>query len=647
MSTAEPVGSCLFVIAVLFSTDPSAVADSAGGGGPMPENRENSCIPPWERDDASRQAAAFEALQELNNGVTSEGEPPRLTFYPLAGTLSGDLFLFNYVDVNPANGVPQDWDCTDHTYDGHSGNDTDLRSFAEQAIGVPVFAALDGTVVAAHDGEPDMNTVWNNQPSNYVILNHGGGRRGWYWHLKNGSVVVSPGEVVSAGQQIGLAASSGISAGPHLHFEVQDNHVVVEPFAGDCRPGDSLWVRQPPFDRSAYLHDFGLTHQNLFSVGPWPAAWPTTGQIALTDPWTRVWWYGTALPPYSYWQVKFIRPNGLTHAQPVQGFANPVYWRWYNWWWSYDVPALHSVTGTWRVQLFINGTLAIDAPFEVRPQRTADFNRPPEPITAAFDPPIPVTGDVLICRVNTSLTVDDPDFDHLRYTYVWTVDGVEARRVTSAAHGDVLARSWITAGAVVECRVTPNDGRVDGPGGGVSVQVVEPWGVDCNRNTIDDAADLAGGMSDDANRDGTLDECNINCANALPAGLGPTIGRNDWNDDMDIEASCSIGDARDVWFSFLADCAGEHVVTTKGSSLSPLNDAVLSIWSGCDGGEIACDDDGGGSRSRVAFQTAIGETYFIRIAGAQGAAGAFVLNVSAEARCLHLQPFDSADRTEP
>ena len=39
--------------------------------------------------------------------------------------------------------------------DGHHGHDANIRSFKEQAIGVPVFAALDGVVAAAHDGEPE------------------------------------------------------------------------------------------------------------------------------------------------------------------------------------------------------------------------------------------------------------------------------------------------------------------------------------------------------------------------------------------------------------------------------------------------------------------------------------------------------------
>jgi murein DD-endopeptidase MepM/ murein hydrolase activator NlpD len=86
--------------------------------------------------------------------------------------------MTNYVDLDPGSGI-RDWDCTDITYNGHGGLDSGMPSFKRQAIGVPIFAALDGTVVEAHDGEPDMNTAMGNAPANYVILDHGGTHYTW------------------------------------------------------------------------------------------------------------------------------------------------------------------------------------------------------------------------------------------------------------------------------------------------------------------------------------------------------------------------------------------------------------------------------------------------------------------------------------
>jgi hypothetical protein len=396
--------------------------------------------------------------------------------------------MFNFVDLDPTAGH-QAWNCSDFTYDGHNGNDTDLRSFGEQFIGVPVYAAQDGTVIATHDGEDDMNTVWAGQPANYVIVDHGSGREGWYFHLKKNSVAVAPFQVVYAGQQVGLAASSGVSTGPHLHFELRDNGVPYEPFAGPCRAGDSGWVEQPVTALTAYLHDFGVTHEDINAAGPWPSVWPRTGQIAQTDGVLRVWWYGTALPAASHWKVQFKRPNGTIIDRPNQNFTdgfmpNP-FWRWYNWWWTYTLPGdMQSIAGTWYVRLLVNDLLAIEAPIEVVPVRDAGFNRPPQPIWVQLDPPEPSPGEAVACLVYTSLTLDDLDYDIVRYQYVWTVDDIELRNVTTASHSDILASNLVVDGTHVRCRVTPSDGTEMGTPasatalvGGPDIPAASTWGL--------------------------------------------------------------------------------------------------------------------------------------------------------------------------
>ncbi|MEM3369767.1 MAG: M23 family metallopeptidase [Candidatus Micrarchaeia archaeon] len=62
-----------------------------------------------------------------------------------------------------------------------------------------------------------------------------------YMHLKNGSIVVKPGERVSAGQKIAEVGSSGRTGGPHLHFEVwRDFNEPIDPWPADCNSG-GLW----------------------------------------------------------------------------------------------------------------------------------------------------------------------------------------------------------------------------------------------------------------------------------------------------------------------------------------------------------------------------------------------------------------------
>ena len=181
--------------------------------------------------------------------------PFKYPFFPQAGLLWQDLFPGNFVDKLPGAGF-QDYECSGYTYDGHNGHDVSLMGFQEQAIGVPVFAAVTGDVVQVHDGEPDMNTDWNNPNVNFVRIDHGDGHRTLYLHLKKNSISVAVNEVVSAGQQIGLTGSSGMSTWPHLHFESALNGTPIEPSSGACNPGPSNWVQQTAFQRQLYLRTF-------------------------------------------------------------------------------------------------------------------------------------------------------------------------------------------------------------------------------------------------------------------------------------------------------------------------------------------------------------------------------------------------------
>src|SRR5437899_1475407 len=128
------------------------------------------CIPQAQRDAVEAAIAA--------NPVTPrgphppDGGPAPYPFQAIAGTVWQDRFIFNFVDLDPSSGI-LDWDCTGFTYNGHSEPDLNLRHFGQQDVGVPVFAALDGTVIARHDGEFDRNNSLNpSAVANYVVLDH-------------------------------------------------------------------------------------------------------------------------------------------------------------------------------------------------------------------------------------------------------------------------------------------------------------------------------------------------------------------------------------------------------------------------------------------------------------------------------------------
>lgn len=84
--------------------------------------------------------------------------------------------------------------------------------------GSPIFAAIDGVVKVA-----GRNAGYGN----FVKLDHGGGIASGYGHMSR--ILVRPGQHVARGQQIGAVGSTGLSTGPHLHWEVWRNGVAVNP----------------------------------------------------------------------------------------------------------------------------------------------------------------------------------------------------------------------------------------------------------------------------------------------------------------------------------------------------------------------------------------------------------------------------------
>lgn len=386
---------------------------------------------------------------------------PVYPFYPQAGILGQDLFILNFADLDSSPNV-RDWDCSGYTYDGHQGHDSMIRSFREQATGVPIFAVLDGQVVDSHDGEPDMNTALIDVPANFVVLDHGGGYYALYWHMRRGSVAVRPGQTVTAGTQLGLTGSSGFSTGPHLHFESWKDNRWFEPSAGPCRSGGSLWKSQPPVARDFYVADVYFTPGELFfdsalayllDAAPRTSTFrPGFQRISLKMDYRN-------LPGGSTWRLRVINPGGATLLDESDSWGNSILWRGGSgiFWMETSFTA-----GRWRFLVDVNEATVVDVPFTVAATSRA-VNRKPNPVKARLVPAAPVTGEVMTCQVQTSLILEDPDYDAVRYKYVWKVNNKVVRTVTSAALSDVLAKGKTKKGDRVICTVTPGDGRLNGP----------------------------------------------------------------------------------------------------------------------------------------------------------------------------------------
>lgn len=95
---------------------------------------------------------------------------------------------------------------------GHHGG-TDLA----MNFGTPVLAANDGVVVLA--ATLDVR-------GNMVIIDHGGGVFTGYGHMSQ--LLVHQGDVVTQGTTIGKVGTTGLSTGPHLHWEMSASGVLLD-----------------------------------------------------------------------------------------------------------------------------------------------------------------------------------------------------------------------------------------------------------------------------------------------------------------------------------------------------------------------------------------------------------------------------------
>ncbi len=144
--------------------------------------------------EAAREAARRAA------GIVGQQSAPGVLAWPVSGTITSP---FGY-RRNPFGGG----------LEFHQGLDIAAPT------GTTVTAASSGTVISAG---------WYGGYGNYILIDHGGGMATGYGHLSQ--IFVSAGQQVQKGQAIGAVGSTGMSTGPHLHFEVRLNGKPTDPAA--------------------------------------------------------------------------------------------------------------------------------------------------------------------------------------------------------------------------------------------------------------------------------------------------------------------------------------------------------------------------------------------------------------------------------
>ena len=88
-----------------------------------------------------------------------------------------------------------------------------------------IYAAKAGTVIVSQ---------YSSSYGNYVVVSHGSGNTTLYAHMSSRKVEV--GQYVNQGDVLGITGSTGNSTGPHLHFEVTENGVRINPLSHGAEP---------------------------------------------------------------------------------------------------------------------------------------------------------------------------------------------------------------------------------------------------------------------------------------------------------------------------------------------------------------------------------------------------------------------------
>lgn len=219
---------------------------------------------------------------------------------------------------------------------------------------IEIVSAAAGTIVQKQDGQNDRECSWNGQPSNYVTVRHDDGLFAYYFHMKRNSVTSVPvGGRVSAGDYLGIVGSSGISRGPHLHFELRtEGGTVVDPFAGQCNDRTTAWKHQWPAQLDNRIVQLATSHSAPVlsgacspNIGDDPkyadrfsAGETVYGVVAMRDQ-----------RPTDQALIEFVRPDGSIVSAGLTGGGGNPFWAASIWWRWYTLPQ-NAPAGVWKVR---------------------------------------------------------------------------------------------------------------------------------------------------------------------------------------------------------------------------------------------------------------------------------------------------------
>ncbi len=109
----------------------------------------------------------------------------------------------------------------------YGGRNTGIAGASTNHKGVDIGGVFYDSKVLATKAGVVITSAYVSSYGNYVVISHGKGNTTLYAHMS--SRAVKEGDVVTQGQVIGVTGSTGISSGPHLHYEIVENGARVDP----------------------------------------------------------------------------------------------------------------------------------------------------------------------------------------------------------------------------------------------------------------------------------------------------------------------------------------------------------------------------------------------------------------------------------
>ncbi|MDC8013879.1 peptidoglycan DD-metalloendopeptidase family protein [Tahibacter soli] len=357
---------------LILATTTAATAAPPDGGGPWRHA-------PGDDLTAEHRARIDAELARNVEALTREGKLAPAMLAPRQANLQWPLRavpayrgfgyhgISNFVDLN--TGFPNqvlDFNCGGRSYDlsdgyNHAGIDFFLWPFSWRMMDqqmVDIVAAAPGTIIGKQDGFNDRSCPNNYSADwNAVYVRHGDGSVAWYGHMKTGSLTSKAiGATVTAGEFLGKVGSSGFSTGPHLHFEnhtAVSNYQIVEPYAGACRAGATLWAQQPAY------YDSAINELATHSAAPNFPSPNCPNPVAETPNFADAVQPGQQVIFAAYYRDQragqvtnfaIVRPDGTTfqswNFDMAQATSDPYYDSSY-WYWTYTLPA-GAPAGVWR-----------------------------------------------------------------------------------------------------------------------------------------------------------------------------------------------------------------------------------------------------------------------------------------------------------